>query len=240
MLTDFLPHTFWVNNGTDLYSAMGEEGKASLLKRGIPEDRIIVTGIPVDAAFKPTGRKSAVRQAYGFSDSRLTVLLTSGSFGLGHAPEILDQLGSFADNVQCFMVCGQNNALKTELERRTYKFPVKVFGFVDFMADLMEASDLIVAKPGGSTTTESLAKRLPMVIMDPIPGQESRNADILKSRQASFSIGQPDEIQVILKAIFAHSGLMAEKQKAIDRLARPNAAEDVVKYSMELLSKTPA
>ena len=233
VVTDYHPHSFWINEGTDDYWVMGEEGALGLRQKGVAREKIITGGIPIDGRFKPLGRKIEGLRQYGFSEKRFTILLTSGSFGLGPHGAILTSLGSFADRIQCFVVCGNNHPLKTELEKMSLPFPVRIFGFVDFMADLMEASDLLIAKPGGSTTTESLAKGIPMVVMNPIPGQETHNAQILKDRHASFFMESPEQIQLIVKNIFEHPDMMKEKQRAIEGLAKPNAADDLVSFVLK-------
>ncbi len=236
IITDFLPHTFWVNEGTDIYWVMSEETRAELLKRGVPDDKIKVGGIPVDSIFQPSGNRKVILEKHGLAPDKFTLLLTSGSFGLGPQEEILKALGAFKDRIQCLVVCGQNSNLKSRLESQSYSFPVKIFGFVDFMPDLMEASDLMIAKPGGSTTTESLAKGLPMIVMEPIPGQESRNAGVLENRYASFSMKNPEDVRVILNAVFENPALLESKKKAMAQLAKPHAAEDLVSFIL----KSPA
>lgn len=233
VITDFLPHTFWVNEGTDHYWVMSRDTRAELLKRGVPADKIQVGGIPVDPVFQPAGRKIEMRHKQGLEAGRFTVLLTSGSFGLGPQEEILNQLKIFKDRIQCLVVCGQNRTLKERLDSAAFPFPAKIYGFVDFMPELMEAADLMIAKPGGATTTESLAKDLPMVIMDPIPGQESRNAEVLKRNFAAFSIEKPHEIQTVVRAIFENPQLLASKKLAMAALAKPHAAEDLVSFAVK-------
>ncbi len=228
VITDFYPHSYWVNPGTDLYWVMSDEGKKDLESRGVPSEKIIAGGIPVGKDFLPKGRKKETLQKWNFSTERFTILLTSGSFGLGPTGEILRELEAFKDRIQVFVVCGNNKETENELKAKSFPFPCQVFGFVNFMPDLMEASDLMVAKSGGSTTCESLTKGLPMVVLKPIPGQETRNANLLKSRNASFFMDRPDEIKPILTAIFDHPQVMLEKRKAITALAKPHAARDVV------------
>lgn len=235
VITDFLPHTFWVNDGTDYYWVMSDETKAELLKRGVPAEKIILGGIPVDPVFQPNGQKKQILEKHGLSQDRFTLLLTSGSFGLGPQEEILRELEAFKDQIQCFVICGQNASLKARLDSLTFSFPVKVFGFVNFMPELMEASDLMIAKPGGATTTESLAKGLPMIIMEPIPGQESRNASILEARYAAFSMKTPADVKTILRAVFDNPQLMISKKNAIAELAKPHAANDLVSFAFKLV-----
>ena len=101
------------------------------------------------------------------------------------------------------------------------------------MPDLMEASDLMIAKSGGSTTSESLAKNLCMVVMSPIPGQETRNAKLLRDSDASFFLQKPSQISGIMQGILSDPSLMVRKQRAIAGLSRPDAADNLVQMLMD-------
>lgn len=230
VITDFYPHTFWVNPGTDHYWVMANETKEDLRRRGVEEERITVGGIPVHRKFLPSGKKAEIRKAWGFSPDRFTILLSSGSFGLGPQLRILEQLQQFAGRIQCFVVCGHNREMLKTIEQRKWDYLIKPFGFVDFMADLMEASDLLIAKPGGATTSESLVKGLPMVVLDPIPGQEARNAKLLREHNACFSMARPAQIQTILQTLLDNPKLLDEKRRNIQELAKPHAAEDLARF----------
>ena len=233
VVTDFLPHTFCVNEGTDFYWIMSEEGKTELRNRGVPETNIVSGGIPVDPRFNPFGKRLEILRKHGFEDGRLTLLLTSGSFGLGPHAAILNQLDFFADRIQCFVVCGKNNELRHSLDATAFRFPVKIFGFVDFMPELMEASDLMIAKSGGSTTVESLTKGIPMVVLHPIPGQETRNAAILKERNAAFFMQEPAQIKPIVGTILSQPEILDVKRATMRLLARPHAAGDLVNFVLQ-------
>jgi len=237
VITDFFPHAFWVNEGTDYYWGMSDETKDNLKKRGVPEDRIIAGGIPADPVFKPSGRKHEILKKWGFSTERFTLLLTSGSFGLAPHGEVLKSLAEFSDRIQCFVVCGRNQALQKQLEAESFGFPVKVFGFIDFMPELMEAGDLLIAKSGGATTVESLAKEIPMVVFQPIPGQELRNASLLKNYSASFFMEKPEQIRLILQTIFKNPKIIEDKRKAMRLLAKPNAVDDLVSFVLKSVRK---
>lgn len=231
VITDFIPHQFWVNTGTDLYWVMSTEGRDNLLKRGISADTIHVGGIPVENKFLPAPeKKEHLRREWGMDSKRMTLLVTSGSFGLGPTEELLEDLEEFSESIQALVVCGNNTHLKERLENRSFAYKTKVFGFVDFMADVMEAADLLIAKCGGSTTCESLAKEKPMVVLDPIPGQEAGNASVLKERGASFFVQDHSEIKVILRNILRHPQVMEDKLKAIRTLAKPRAVNDLTAY----------
>lgn len=232
-ITDFFPHTFWVNRGTDAYWVMAEESRDDLIRRGVEPDSIHAGGMPVEKVFTRRGNREALRRKWNLDPSRMTVLLTSGSFGLGPTEEILHELEAFRDRVQCFVVCGNNAALKRELEVRSFGYPVHIFGFVDFMADLMEASDLMIAKPGGATTSESLARDIPMVVLKPIPGQEARNTRLLKERGASFLIEKSDQIRLVMRNILDTPSILEEKKLAMRSLAHPEAADAFCRFILK-------
>ena len=233
VITDFYPHTFWVNDGTDFYWVMGEESRKALQKHGVPPEKIAAGGIPVDGRFKPSGRKREFLAKWGFTNDRLTILMTGGSFGLGPVESLLQECEAFKERIQCFVVCAHNADLHAALERKNFPFPVRVFGFVDFMADLMEASDLLIAKPGGSTTTEAIVKGLPMVVLRPIPGQEARNAMLLKEHNAAFFMEKPEQIKPILQTVLNAPEILESKKRALQKLAKPHAAEDLVTFAVK-------
>jgi len=237
VVTDFVPHAFWINSGTDHYWVMSEEGKQILERRGIPSTRITAGGIPISLRFKPQGKKREFRKKEGLREDLFTLLLTSGSFGLGPTVEVLEALSDFGDKIQALVVCGRNQDLLQTLEAKRFPFHAKLYGFVSHMDELMEASDLMVAKPGGITTSESLAKGLPMVVLNPIPGQEAGNARLLKERNAAFFLGEPGDIRTIVKGILDYPEVLVEKQREIERLAKPDAALEIARFVLNRIKK---
>ncbi len=233
VVTDFFPHAFWINEGTDDYWVMNETTRDAMLPWGVPAEKIHPGGIPVGPEFKPTGRKREILEKHGFRPDKLTLLITSGSFGLGPYGKILRGLEPFSDSIQCFLVCGNNKKMKAVLEKKQYPFPIKIFGFVDFMPLLMEASDFVIAKPGGATTVETLAKGVPMVVLHPIPGQESRNARFLKEHEAAYFLDRPDEIGALVKKLLEDKQARAHCKARIDQIARPHATDDLVSLVLE-------
>ena len=230
VVTDFIPHSFWINAGTDHYWVMSEEGKKCLEGRGIPSHQITPGGIPIALNFRPQNKKSEVRKKEGLDEKRFTLLITSGSFGLGPTAEVLETLKEFSPSIQTIVVCGRNDDQLEAIKKQTYPFPVKLYGFVSHMDELMEASDLIIAKPGGATTSESLAKGIPMVVLKPIPGQESGNAKLLKERNAAFFLGEAGDMRVILKGILDYPEVLEEKKREIARLAKPDASLELGRF----------
>lgn len=230
VVTDFIPHSFWINPGTDHYWVMSEEGKKCLEARGIPSNQITAGGIPVALNFRPQNKKPEARKKEGLDEKRFTLLITSGSFGLGPTSEVLEAIKEFAPSIQAIVVCGRNEDQLQALKKQAYPFPVKLYGFVTHMNELMEASDLIIAKPGGATTSESLAKGIPLVVLKPIPGQEAGNARLLRERNAAFFLGEAGDIRVILKGILDYSEVLEEKRRKIAQLGKPEASLDLGRF----------
>jgi processive 1,2-diacylglycerol beta-glucosyltransferase len=209
---------------------MSGEGQKILEARGIPSRRITAGGIPVSPRFQPSGKKKECRRKEGLSEDRFTLLITGGSFGLGPTSEVLTALREFGKTIQVLVVCGRNEAQRHALQKESYPFQIKLYGFVSHMDELMEASDLIIAKPGGATTAESLAKGVPMLVLEPIPGQEAGNAKLLRARNTSFFLGKPSDIRIILKGILDYPEVLEEKRKSIAALAKPRAAIELAQF----------
>lgn len=237
VVTDFMPHRFWINPGTDHYWVMSEEGKRALESRAVPSNKITAGGIPISLKFRPQNKKPEARRKEGLEADRFTLLITSGSFGLGPTEELMKTLREFGERIQAIVVCGKNQDLLQALEKESYPFRLRLYGFVSHMDELMEASDLVIAKPGGATTSECLAKGVPMVVVEPIPGQEAGNAGLLKERNAAFFLSEPGDIRVILKGILDYPGVLIEKQNCIRRLAKPDAAVDLARFVLHQIKE---
>ncbi len=237
LVTDFHPVRVWMHSGVDSYWVLSEEAKQTLIQRGVLENQITAGGFPILAEFQKIGDRRAILQKYGFDSERLTVLLTTGSFGLGEQEKILDGLVAIQSKVQCFVVCGRNQTLFESLQSKKYAYPVKIFGFVNFMSELMDASDLMVAKPGGATTAEAMSKGVPMVATGAIPGQETENLKFLLKEKAVFSAETPEEIVHIISSVVSDNGLLNEKRRICERICNPRAAEDLAQARFKLASQ---
>lgn len=230
LITDTVAHATWINRGSDYFIGLAEETKKELLAWNIPSEKIHVLGIPISEKFIVQNKRDEYRTKHGLERALFTVLLTSGSFGMGPLEKALDILDSFAGRVQAAVVCGNNGALLKRLQERDFHIPVRVFPFIDFMDELMEASDLVVTKPGGLTMCESLAKELPMVICRPIPGQESYNADFLMSHGAAFRIYSASELQTIIEQVLSDPHVLQEKRENIRLIHKPYATRAIVDF----------
>lgn len=185
IITDFTVHPFWEETNLDFYVTASEQLDNMMAKKGIPHEKILPFGIPVSKKFETPTPKEAAREQLGLKN-KYTVFVIGGSMGFGAVKKHIKNLSYSDIDFQIVVVCGNNKKLKDDLLEMNIKKDLKVFGYVNNIELIMDASDCIITKPGGLTVSEALAKNLPLILIDPIPGQEDRNRDFLLN--AGFAI----------------------------------------------------
>ena len=233
VVTDFDVHAFWVQRNVDVTFVATEELRAVLAGRGVDETRIAVAGIPIVPAFAAAHDRRKLRAAFGIAEGVPAVLVLGGGSGVGSMREGVEAaLG--AGRVHVLAVAGRNASLEKRL--REVEAPkgaaLSVFGFVTNMHDLMAAADLAVTKSGGLTTAECLASSLPMVIRDPIPGQEERNSDFVLEAGAGVRTHGPGSLRFKLESLLADAARLARMKEAARAAGRPRAAEEILSLAL--------
>lgn len=234
VVTDLHPHALWIVPGADAYAVADEATRQALLARGVPETRIHVTGIPIDARFAALPSQEEARRHFGLASDRRLILVTGGGFGVGPMRQIVERLvrdpALETAGAQVAVVCGRNPALVQTLERLApgCRVPLRVFGFLEEMPALMAASDLLVAKPGGLTVTEALAAGLPMILYGAIPGQETFNERFLVAAEVAVAAGTPGAIQTAVLRFLQEPQRLSAFRRRIACLAHPEAAARIV------------
>ncbi|MSR64837.1 MAG: glycosyltransferase [Verrucomicrobiae bacterium] len=226
IVTDFEAHALWMEPCVDLYCVAAEMTKARLVARGVPGANIAVTGIPIAAKFSAKANPAAVRYQYGLRDDLPTLLVLGGGFGVGPVKRILAELDKLSKPVQALVVCGRNEELRREIASQDHRHPTHVLGFVSNMHELMAVSDMIVTKPGGLTSSEALAMGKPLVIIDPIPGQEAANSDFLLEHGVAIKLNRLEDLPFRIEKLICSKTLAAMARKA-QALGRANAATAV-------------
>lgn len=232
VVTDFEAHALWMAPGIDLYCVAAEETKARLVARGVAPDKVIATGIPVALKFSSHPNSSAVRKAYGLRDDQPILLVLSGGFGMGPVAAILTALDQVEGPFQVLVVAGRNRTLRRQLAGQDRRYPTHVLGFVDNMHELMAVADLIITKPGGLTSSEALAMGKPMVVLDPIPGQEAANSDFLLEHGAAAKVNRIEDLPFRLRQLLGSAKLTA-LARAAKSLGRPQAATHICQAVIE-------
>ncbi len=230
VVTDYLPHYFWVEKGVDLYVVGIAETKEGLIKRGVPEAKIRVLGIPVEKKFLATLSRQTVCQKLRLLSDVFTVLVTSGGAGIGAIQKIALGIIALKKSIQVIVVCGTNQWLYDRLKHDSIDNPLlQVFRFVTNMEELMEASDLVVGKAGGLTITESFVKDKPVILFRSVPGQETRNAACVAGHGAGFVTHSIREVVEKVSEFYQSPEKLKSMKENVRQFARPNAAADIVR-----------
>ena len=253
IMTDFSPHDQWLvgHKFTDYFFVANDKMKNYLISKGITENKISVTGIPISNRFLKTYNKKEILDTYNLSEDKFTVLFFGGGeFGLGKTKtaEIFESFvqESLKEKIQIIAIAGKNPKMKASFKEIVSKYSintttttttdttditnnVKILEFTNQVPELMSISDLVVTKPGGLTTSESLASHLPMLIINPIPGQEEENAEFLEDKGIAIWLRKNDDSKLIIENLLADNqklNLMKENTKL---LARPHSTETICK-----------
>jgi len=236
--TDFETHRLWVANPCEQYCTATEEGALYLEHWGVPAKSISVTGIPIHPAFSQPLNRSDILQKYGLTGDRIVILQLAGGFGVGPIEKIYQNLLKIAISLEIIVVTGRNEEAKNSLEKIAIpdRHRTTVLGFTDKIHELMVMADLVVSKPGGLTTSEVLASGAAMAIVNPVPGQESRNNDFLLENKAAIKINNIATLQYKITKLLEEEGRLAELKQNARKLGKPRAAFEIGKIAIELAS----
>lgn len=178
LITDYDAHGTWINPEVNKFLVSTSKVKDLLLSRGIHSSRIEVTGIPVHPNFWITHNKDDVRAQFGLHKLP-TVMIMGGGWGLVFDQDLLKYMTRWCDQIQLIFCMGSNQKMIQKMQADPiFQHPnIHILGYTHEVHKLMDVSDLLVSKPGGMTCTEGLAKKIPMLFYDPIPGQEEENCE---------------------------------------------------------------
>jgi len=232
--TDFDTHRLWVNQPCEHYFTATEEGALGLAAWGVPRQTITPTGIPIHPAFAQIKERDEVLPRHGLRGDRPIVLQLAGGFGVGPIGRIYAALLEVQLPLEIVVVTGRNEQARRGLETITVppRHRVHLLGFTDQMDELMAAADLLVSKPGGLTTSEALARGLPLAIVQPTPGQEDRNSDFLLENGAAIKINNLAVLAHKVQQVLSDAPRLEMLKQRARALGRPQAAFDVVRQSL--------
>ena len=210
--------------------------KDYLISKNIPESKVFVTGIPISSRFLQKYNKQEILNEFNLQNNKKTILFFGGGeFGLGKAKtfEIFETLVKGFNSIQIIAIAGKNEKMKLKFEKivqeNNKQDYVKILEYTNKVPELMAISDLVVSKPGGLTTSESLASNLPMIIINPIPGQEEENAKFLEEKGIGIWIRKNDSIYEIFDNLFSNPEKLEKMKKNTEILAKKNSTKDICK-----------
>ena len=236
IITDFTIHPFWEDTNLDWYITACELLDNQIAKKNIPLSKVRSTGIPIHSKFSKKVNYFKARTLLGLKD-RSTILLMGGGTGHGNILGLIHKLDELDLDFQIISVCGSNQKLKEKIDKFNSEKIIYNYGYVDNIDMLMDASNFIITKPGGLTISESLAKEIPIILIDPIPGQENRNAEFLQNNGAAVKISPTFTIDEAVFQLLSNTHREKIYRHSIKNIKKPNSSKELGEFIIETIKK---
>jgi len=238
-VTDYDVHGMWIHDHLSGYFAADAEIAWRMKDRGLSEDRIHVTGIPIHPVFAERRDRATCAAEFGLDPRKTTLLMMSGGFGVGAIDELAERLLAIPGDTQIVALAGRNAKLLERLKAIAAQHKRRLFplGFTTTIERVMACSDLAITKPGGLTTAECLAVGLPLIVISPIPGQEERNADFLMENGAALKAYDAAGLDYRVRQLLANPQRLAAMRANAKRIGKPDAAADVLRIALRVAAR---
>lgn len=236
IMTDFSPHEQWLvgKEQVDFFFVSHEKMRQLLIDDNIPESKVFATGIPLSNRFLMHYNKLDIMNSFDLNpDKKVILFFGGGEFGLGREQtiKILKSFISHVNNHQIVAIAGKNEKMKVAFETLVSEMHageiVKVLSYTNQVPELMSISDLVVTKPGGLTTTESLASGLPIIAINPIPGQEEENAEFLEKSSVAIWLKKRDDFDSVISNLLSNEQKLHQMKINTKLLAKKNSTRDI-------------
>ena len=237
ILTDFAPHDQWLveSEYCDYFFVSHDGMKKSLIQDfKIDSSKIFVTGIPLSNRFLQDFNNEEIYNSFDLKPNKKTILFFGGGeFGLGknRTVEILKALTNHLDQYQIVAISGKNPKMNTAFKELASELPdsssLKIYDFINNVPEIMHISNLVVTKPGGLTVTESLASELPILIINPIPGQEEENAEFLEQSGAAIWLRHNDSPELVVENLLNSEDKLSDMKEKASNLAHIHSTQNI-------------
>lgn len=226
----------WVQAEVDLHLCTHPDLAEELIAAGAPAAKVVTSGQPIDLSFNRLPGRDATRGRLGLARDETVLLVLFGGAGFGNPRRIVQELNRVRQPLRVVVITGRNPRLEKEVRSLAQQLPrCQVLGWVDNMQEWMVAADLLVSKPGGGTLAEGFACGLPMLAIDPLPGNEQRTCQWIEKWGAGVWVRKPGDLAPAVERLLTSR---ADARRLRDRaraLARPRAAYDGAKAILELV-----
>ncbi len=239
-ITDYYAHAMWLSRLIHHYFVATEESRVQLENIGFPPESITVSGIPIDPVFCEPKSREMLRVKQGLRNDIPLLLVSAGALGVSSAEHIVEVLSDLTMPMQIVVICGKNEKMMQNVLDQLNGNPspvshlnFKVLGYTHEMDEWMKSADLYIGKPGGLTTAEAMSCGLPMVIYQPIPGQEERNSDFLLENGAAVKCNQLATMAYKVNLLLKDPERMAKMRQRALELSHPDAAVKIIQKLIE-------
>ena len=230
VITDYAPHAYWIYDQIDYFIVANQESRQRLIREGIKQERIKILGIPIASKFAKEVNKEKVAAGLGLDLSLPIILVMGGGQGLGPVKKIIKSFGKIKTYFQVIVICGTNKRLLNWLKK--YQLPDKklvALGYTDNVEELMSISTILITKPGGITSAEALSKGLPMIIMQPIPGQEANNTQYLLRQDAAVKVDNIDQLNKKIDELLKNKDALENMRCCAKAVSFPDSSLNIAK-----------
>ncbi len=237
VITDVAVHSQWIHPGVDTYIVPADIVSSRLVERGIPKDKIHVTGIPIRSQFESCRLDPGIWIKYNLDPSLFTLLIMGGGKGLMPGiEEICGRLGDLGLPMQIVVLTGSNETLANNLKEMalTSPIPIRVLGYIENIAPIMKGSNLLLSKAGGITVFEALALKLPILIYKPLPGHEMCNVEFLLKNDAALIAKDQHQAVELIKEVAENPSILRNISNAMEPLSKPSSAKNAVDAILRL------
>ena len=233
VITDYTIHPYWDGTDLDYYVTASELLNFQAEKKKMPMEKIKPFGIPIDEKFAEKMTKADARKSLGLEDKD-TVLVMSGSMGFGKVLKRIKELDSLDIDFQMIVVCGNNKTLKNRVDSLATRKKILCYGYTNNVDVLMDASDCVITKPGGLTVSEGLAKGMPLILINPIPGQEDRNVEFLLNNGMAQLVTSTYPVDEAIYQLFNNEWKIGNLSQGIKYIGKPYATRDLCEFILGL------
>jgi len=207
--------------------------RQSLIEYGLDKQKVFTTGLPISQRFLEIKNKDEIRKEFGIKENLKTILFfAGGKMGLARKNifTFMEVLINQSDNVQMIAVSGKNPKVYDKFKEMAQGHDnVKVLEFTNKVPELMSISDAVITKPGGITVSESIVSELPIIAINPIPGQEEENAEFLEESGLAVWIKNDNDIEKDIIRIINDDKKLEQIKENIINFKKPNAAKEICK-----------
>jgi len=243
VVTDYDVHAMWLCQTVDRYFVATPEAAEYLARIGVPREKLRITGIPIDPLFAAPLDRGEARRTLGLHPTATCILISAGGYGIGPVEQLVNDLLALEKPCQIVAVAGKAEKVRKRLEEISHRAGkldgdsprFVAVGFTKDMDKYMAAADLLVGKAGGLTTSEALARHLPMALIEPIPGQEERNADHLLEAGAAIRCNNLPAAAWKIAALLEDSARLTRMREAARHTAKPHAAANIAAEALSLV-----
>ncbi|MBU0503350.1 MAG: glycosyltransferase [Candidatus Omnitrophota bacterium] len=236
VLTDYAPHSYWIYDNVNYFITPAQEISQRLIDKGVPAEKVKPYGIPIDPKFNQPVEPDKIRRKLGLDPSIPTILIMGGSHGLGPITTIIKSLDKVKPEIQLIIIAGANKKLYNFLKKKTKKLKKRILllGFTDNVHELMAISTLLITKPGGMSLSEALVKKLPMVIVKPLPGQEANNTNYLLEKKAAVMADDLIKINLVIDGLLGEPERLKQLSESSASISKPDSSFDIAKLILNL------